>query len=205
MDEQTKKKYAIFAMVLGAVVLGYVYQLEHSPRTELLAGAENQVRLDYLEVSNRAARIIYARGNEGIEEQLVLYESHALRLEELIPASEEVAGLLADVNLEAARLNVEVIEFNPDAAEPPSGPYTRMAFSMMVRGEYHDVATYLTSIATLPRIITPVDVELTAYADTGLYAGRMVNPVEARFRIETYVVPAAGSEAPAPDLPSGGE
>jgi len=57
-----------------------------------------------------------------------------------------------------------------------------------VVGEYHDVGRFLTAVASLPRIITPTDMELDQF--TGAPPSPDIqNPVVARFRIQTYVIP----------------
>jgi Tfp pilus assembly protein PilO len=72
------------------------------------------------------------------------------------------------------------------------GPYyTRQTYEMGVTGRYHDVGLFLSEIGSLPRIITPIDLEVTAPRGNGA-AG---DAVQASFRIETYVLPRPGEVA----------
>ena len=59
---------------------------------------------------------------------------------------------------------------------------------MTVVGEYHDVGRFLTAVASLSRIVTPVQVDVTIYGQPQSRPD-MEFPVEATFRIETYVLP----------------
>jgi len=184
----------LVAVLVAAVVAFLVYQYVYTPRME--AVAEVQARIEALEASNQRARVLAARGGGNIEEQLALYERHVMRLEELIPASEEVAALLRTITAEARRLNVEVAGVTPEPVEAGQF-YTREVYSIQAVGEYHAVGQFLTAIASLPRIITPVDMDLSR-----LQAGRaetfsdMDSPVVADFRIETYVLPETGQGPP---------
>src|SRR3954467_7235690 len=144
--------------------------------------------VETLETKNRAAQITAARGGGQIEERLAAYERHVMVLEKLIPASDEVPALLREITSEARRLiGTDPASFRPEPDEPGEF-YTKKAYAMQAIGSFHDIARFLTSIASLSRIITPVDLPLTPYAGAaGVTTIR--NPVVADFRIETYVLP----------------
>jgi Tfp pilus assembly protein PilO len=74
---------------------------------------------------------------------------------------------------------------DPEPVEP-AGPYDRQAYTMAVIGEYHSIARFLTAIANLSRIVTPVQVEIAMYPNATQYPD-LEAPVRATFRIETYV------------------
>ena len=61
---------------------------------------------------------------------------------------------------------------------------------MTVVGDYHPIGRFLTAVASLPRIITPVGLELEV--SEGLVRGEMVVPIAARLRVETYVLGGTG-------------
>ncbi len=169
-----------------------------TPRDE--ANAVVRDRLETLDIQNRQAGIILARGGQDLEERMALYERHVARLEELIPAQEEVAVLLDDIQTRARRVDVEVQSLDPEPTES-AGPYNKTGYAMTVVGEYHSVARFLTEIASLPRIVTPVQVDMSSYQNPSPNSD-MLSPVQARFRIETYVLPDQAALAPA-ELPGG--
>ena len=72
---------------------------------------------------------------------------------------------------------------------------------MTVVGEYHAVGRFLTEIASLSRIVTPVQVDISVYGNPAAVPD-MESPVQASFRIETYVLPDQAALAPAA-LPGG--
>ncbi len=73
---------------------------------------------------------------------------------------------------------------------------------MSVIGEYHGVARFLTEVASLPRIVTPVQLDLQLYTAPQQYPD-MESPVIATFRIETYVLPDRGNQPPPADVGGG--
>jgi type IV pilus assembly protein PilO len=179
------------ALVTGLLVGGLFYAFHeymYTPRNEDLA--LDQERLERLETQNLAAEV-RALQRERLQQQAAVYERYVRRLEQLVPAEEEVPALLRDITAEARRLNVDLNLIEPTTNEQ-GAYYTREVYTMRVIGEYHDVGRFLTTIASLPRIITPAEVAMTTLQADGIYdydAGVMVD-----FQIETYVLPAGGPQ-----------
>ena len=159
---------------------------------------ENQTlrdRLEALQTQNRRASVLAAQGGGDLEERMALYERHVSRLEELIPAAEEVAGLADDI---ANRARIRGVELQRMVPEPrtPGTYYDRTSYSMAVVGEYHGVARFLTDIASLSRIVTPIELDVQRFTQADRFPN-MEAPVIASFRIETYVLPDPTAAAPA--------
>ena len=177
---------------LAAVVLFYFvfWDMWYVPRSEELA--EMETRLEQLEDQNRSAQILATRGGEQLQDRLALFERHVAQLEELIPESEEVPTLLNQMSAEARRTGVDIALLRPEPVEPGQY-YNQQSYEIEVVGAFHDVGRFLTSIASLSRIITPVDMDLTRFQGSASVVDAE-DPVVARFRIQTYVVPegAAG-------------
>jgi type IV pilus assembly protein PilO len=167
----------------------YVLQPRQQDNDELLQ------RVETLETVNRRASVLAAQGGGDLQERLALYEAHVAQLEELIPAREEVAALVDDIGTRARIMNVDLREMQPQPREPGEH-YDRTSFNMAVVGEYHNVARFLTEVASLSRIVTPVQVEVSLFDQPQQYR-ELQSPVVAVFRIETYVLPEPGSN-PAP-------
>jgi type IV pilus assembly protein PilO len=178
------------ALVVGLIALAGLYgfyEYWYSPRAAEVETVS--ARLVQLQDRNRQAQVAAARGGVDLEERLSIYERHVARLEELIPQSEEVSALLSSVATEARLAGVEVVVLNPGPSQPEAF-YTRQTYEMAVIGDYHPVARFLTAVASLPRIITPVDMEIQPF-DGSILRDDMEAPITARFRIETYVLPSS--------------
>ena len=186
------------ALVIGIVALAgfyFFWSMWYSPRAEQVVSLET--RLEQLDRENQRAQIVATRGAENLEERLALYERHMIQLEQLIPGSEEVPDLLDQITGEARRHRVELGTVRPEPEEVGAF-YTKTSYEYQVSGEFHDVGRFLASVASLPRIITPVDLELSRFS--GALEFDTEWPVTATLRVETYLLPVAGA---APEM--GGE
>ena len=188
-----KQRNALIAGIFLLVLIYPFYAFWYKGKREEVTGL--QTRLETLEDQNRRAQVLAARGGGDLEERLALYERQVTKLEELIPAAEEVAGLLDDINGTARRVGVDLNSMIP---EPPEAGafYTKTSYQMSVVGEYHDVARFLTEIASLQRIVKPVELDVELYSQANLFP-EYDSPILVNFRIETYVLPQAAAPAPA--------
>ncbi|GMR12402.1 MAG: hypothetical protein BMS9Abin29_0591 [Gemmatimonadota bacterium] len=185
------------ALIVGLLFLVGLYLVNTYWRVDRVAEVEQEEsRLEALENSNRSAEIIAARGGSALQERMAVYERHISQLEALIPLEEQVASLLNDLTLLARDLGVDLDMMRPEPSEP-SDFYTKQTYSLRVIGEYHDVSRYITRVASLERIITPIDLSLSLFGTPERFR-EYESPVQAEFRIQTYVI--ASDES----LPPGG-
>lgn len=186
--EQRNKLIMGVVLVLGLLYLGHSYV--YAPRAE--AVAELQMRLDSLEAKNRSARtLMESEGRGEVERKLALYRDQLNRVEGLIPSSEELPDLLDAISMEAQRTGVELALIQPVGATAEAF-YTRRTYDLAVRGTYHEIGAFLTAIGSLPRIITPIDLRVGVAAETEEDSSP---ELEARFSIETYVLPSGSQTA----------
>jgi type IV pilus assembly protein PilO len=194
IPDDPKQRNALILGVLTAVLFFLFWSYWRAPKMEEMG--EMQARLEQLEQNNRLAQILVARGGTELEERLQEYERHVNQLETLIPQSEEVAALLNQISAAARQTGVSDPEMRPEPNEPGAF-YTKESYEIEVVGEYHEIGRFLTTIASLPRIITPVDLELTHFqGDTEILDPDLEVPLTARLRIETFILPGAIGSPP---------
>jgi Tfp pilus assembly protein PilO len=182
-DPQKRRTALLGVMVLGLAAYGAVTML-HQPRADQVA--ELEARLDALQVQNRAASSIVDRaGVADVERRLAAYREHLVAVEGLVPLSEELPDLLDAIALEAQRTGIDLTLLQPTGATEEQF-YTRRTYDLAVAGTYHDIGYFLSRVGSLPRIITPRGLSLTLTGDE-VRAG--TPRLEARFSIETYVIP----------------
>jgi len=181
-DPKARNRFLIGLLPL--LLLVAYWNFVHAKDKERIAAAEQ--RLETLETKNAAARAIAARGGPELEKKLAIYEQHMARLEELIPSREEVPELLHAMELRARESGVELALLKPEA-QTQVDYYTKQVYAMSVIGAYHDVGRFLTAVGSLPRIVTPVELELKPRNETDKL-GRM--KLDAQFKIQTYILPA---------------
>ena len=189
--DPTQRNWMLGGLGLLVLIIPFNMYLM-GPRNE--ANAATLTDVERLETVNRRASVLSAQGGGDLEERLALYERHVARLEALVPASEEVNALLDDIQAQARQVGVEVVGLDPEPVEPV-GPYDRRAFTMAVIGDYHSVGRFLTGIANLSRIVTPVQLDVEIFSNAAQYP-EMESPVRVTFRIETYVFANRPAEPP---------
>ena len=182
-DDPTQKQ-ALAAIAFSLALLYFANSLWYSGALEEVEAQE--ARVENMQAQNRTAQALAIRAGQDTEERMALYERHIAQLEQLIPESAEVAALLDQISNVEREVGVTVDMMRPEAEEPGDF-YTRQTFQMRVFGEFHDVGRFLTSIASLSRILTPINVSLEGFADPR--AGPFDSPVVVNFRFQTYVVP----------------
>ena len=189
LDPATRKNL-IYGTVLLVAVAGFFYLRVYTPRKEGIQELETQ--LARIEQSNSAARGL-TRGASSPEEALELYRRQLAVVEGLIPSTEELPDLLDAISAQAQQTGVEISLIQPVSASQERY-YTRRVYDMAVRGRYQDIGEFLTRVASLPRVVTPTDLRLAPLAAPGGAAPAAADgppKLEARFSIETYVIPTA--------------
>lgn len=164
----------------------FFYTYLHRPRLQRVEALT--LRIDQLASLRQQHGVDLPLGAEDPERHLGAYSAYLARLEALVPTSEDVASLLAAISVEERRAGVEVTMLRPEPRE--SGEvYDRWSYQVAVRGRYHQIASFMTAIASLHRIMIPSDVNITAepaFPADGVGAGASL---VASFRIHTYVGP----------------
>ncbi|MFL8987734.1 type 4a pilus biogenesis protein PilO [Pseudomonas sp. QLc11A] len=83
-----------------------------------------------------------------------------------LPGDTEVPGLLEDITRTGlgSGLEFEEIKLLPEVAQPF---YIELPIQIMVTGGYHDLATFVSGVAGLPRIVTLHDFDLAPVSPQG--------------------------------------
>ncbi|HEY0809465.1 MAG TPA: type 4a pilus biogenesis protein PilO [Longimicrobiales bacterium] len=178
-----QQKRLLIGMVPLLLLFGY-YQFMHGKK--VAANDLLQTRFEELDQRNKLMRPQALTGGAELQQKLALYEQHMKRLEELIPQSEEVPELLNSMSERAQDATVDLALLRPET-EAPGQFYTEQSYQIAVHGTYHDIGRYLAMIASLRRIITPVELKLRPHPNDTLRDG--TPRLEADFRIMTYVIP----------------
>ena len=84
-----------------------------------------------------------------------------------LPSDTEVPGLLEDITNKglSSGLDINSITLSNEIVQEF---YVEKPFQIVVRGNYHDIATFVSGIASLPRIVTLHDFEILQSDDATL-------------------------------------
>jgi Tfp pilus assembly protein PilO len=125
---------------------------------------------------------------EDVQKRVANYRASLALLRTLVPEQREVTNLLDDVTLRSRVRGVRMTGFQPSAPVPGPAPFDTYSYQFVVVGHYHQVAEFLTDIASLRRIMVPGDVKLVAADQKQAKAfGDTTAMIEAHFSVRTYV------------------
>ena len=142
---------ALFLLVL---VAGYFFHAKEL--YTILESAERKeasLRQTYKEKAFEVANL------EAYKQQMVELEASFNALLGQLPADTEVPGLLEDITDlgHGSSLEINTISLQPERAQEV---YVELPIKIIAAGGYHDVATFVSGVAGLPRIVTLHDFSL---------------------------------------------
>ncbi len=193
-----------FVAFLGIVGAGAFWYFVYAPKSEELATVAMHV--DSLDAGNQRAKSQLARGTVAT----IRAESQRLRanlalMRSLVPASNEVPALLDQVTTAARRAG---LDFNLIEPEPviQGEQFDTYRYKLRAVGSYHEVGEMLTNIASMTRIVAPLNLQLTLSNTPASAKNPSPDrvPLNATFQIQTYAVKTAGDggESPPPAKPA---
>lgn len=147
----------VIAGILAVVIvlaLGYNFHLKD------LQATLDQQRLDEETLKEQFSTKAFQAANlEAYREQMKEAETSFGALLKQLPSDTEVPGLLEDITrigLDSG-LEFEEIKLLPEVTQPF---YIELPIQIKVVGGYHDLATFVSGVASQPRIVTLHDFEL---------------------------------------------
>ena len=135
----------IIAALLGA---GYWFlikeQLEVLERGQ---AREVQLRAEFEDKQGRAANL------PAYEAQLEEIERMFASLLQLLPSTAEIPSLLVDISQTALTVGLEIELFQP-RPEVNRAFYAEVPIQLRVRGNYEELAEFVSGVSAMPRIVT---------------------------------------------------
>jgi type IV pilus assembly protein PilO len=202
-DKGTKVILIVLALLFGYVV--YTGSLLDTVGMKGLTQQKAQIvaiqdTVKTLESQTDSAKRELARGTvEDLRHKLESYRASLALLRRLVPERNEVPNLLDDISTRAKIRGVNLAEVSPLPEERGPAPFTTYKYNIRVMGHYDQIGEFLGDIASLQRIIVPVDLAIApanvaAAKALGDSSGAML---EAKFQIRTYVKSATAAEGEA--------
>jgi type IV pilus assembly protein PilO len=194
--------FVVIVLALGAIAGYFMYM--YGDKSEQIASLDGHVQS--LEAMNTKVKADIKSGAfERARKEALRFERDLTLLSRLVPSTNEVPALLDQVSTAARRAGLELQDVAP-AGPQPGEEFDTYKYRVGVLGGYHEVAQFLTNIATLDRIVAPMNISLIATGARGEKRPRSGESLlDARFEIQTYVAhgslqpshgPAAGSAKP---------
>jgi len=148
------KAIACFLLLIAVLALGYNFHLkELQAKLDQQRGEEETLKQQFSTKAFQAANL------EAYKEQMKEMEISFGALLRQLPSDTEVPGLLEDITRTGlgSGLEFEEIKLLPEAVQQF---YIELPIQITVVGAYHDLATFVSGVASLPRIVTLHDFEI---------------------------------------------
>ena len=194
-SDQTKMAVSLIAVALAA----YYYMYPYTSRADELT--TTRTRVEELEAANaKVAAEAKRLDARRLAEQSKSYSASLEAMKRLVPAENEVPMLLEQVSTAARRAGLDIGGVSPEPVQKGE-QFDTYRYKLTVVGGYHALATFLSNVGSLPRIVAPVTFTLTKTQSAAGKAweqaskGRKGAALEAQVTIQTYVV---RHSAPAP-------
>lgn len=161
-------KIGVFAFLFVAIIAAGIYFDTREQLRVLERHEKKEVELkDIFKVkANQAAKL------ELYKEQLAEMEASFGALLRQLPETTEVESLLVDVSQTGLASGLEIKKFKP-SAEERKGFYAELPISLEVSGSFHQLATFISGIAALPRIVTISDMKLEPFDKEDVDSGKL--------------------------------
>ncbi len=146
----------LILLVAVAVIVGLAwYFVINDQRTELerAESREQQLRAEFEDKQHRAANL------PAYEAQLEEMERMFASLLELLPSSAEIPSLLVDISQTGLQAGLEIELFEP-RGENRRDFYAEVPIRLRVRGNYEELAEFVSGVSALPRVVTMHDMHI---------------------------------------------
>lgn len=146
----------IAGMLLMALLLGggyYFYLSDLQASLDQQAAEEASLKQQFSSKAYQAANL------ESYKTQMIEMEASFGALLRQLPSDTEVPGLLEDITRTGlgSGLEFEEIKLQPEVTQQF---YIELPIQIKVVGAYHDLATFVSGVSSLPRIVTLHDFEI---------------------------------------------
>jgi type IV pilus assembly protein PilO len=148
----------ICAMVAGAGV--YFDTLDQLAALESTEQKEPDLRHEFEGKQKKAVNL------KDYQDQLAQIEIQLYEMIRQMPTEEEVASLLVDISQTGLASGLEFKLFKPDAPIRKEF-YSELPISIQVIGKYEELGLFVSGLASLPRIVTVHDVNITPEGKDG--------------------------------------
>ncbi|MDF2396637.1 type 4a pilus biogenesis protein PilO [Pseudomonas sp. 3MA1] len=148
------KTLAATLLLLVVLATGYgLYLSPHLRQLQQVRHEETRLRQQFAIKARQVANL------ELYREQLASLRNSFEQLLRQLPSDSEVPGLLEDISRLGlgSGLVFEAIKLQPEVPRPF---YVELPIQITVTGGYHDLATFVSGVAGLPRIVTLHDFQL---------------------------------------------
>jgi type IV pilus assembly protein PilO len=164
----TPIKMGVFITLFVLIIAAGIYFDTQEQLRVLESHEKKEVELkgNFKVKAERAAKL------ELYKEQLAEMEASFGALLRQLPETTEVESLLVDVSQTGLAAGLEIKRFRP-SDEEKKGFYAELPITLEVSGSFHQLATFISGLAALPRIVTISDMKLSSTNEKDATSGKL--------------------------------
>lgn len=154
-NASTPIKYGILTIVFIGIILAGLYFDTQTQLTELerVEAKETKLKKEFTSKADKAAKL------DLYKDQLAEMKASFQAILRQLPEGTDVESLLVDVSQTGLANGLEIKKFKP-SDEEKKGFYAELPIALEVSGRYHDLASFISGVAALPRIVTMHNLKL---------------------------------------------
>jgi type IV pilus assembly protein PilO len=190
MPKTQREQAMVLVALIGFVAAGGYWYMVYAPKSAVVAARAAYV--DTLEEKNSLAKVQSSGSSTSeMKAQIEEYGANLQLMRQLVPTSNEVPSLIDQVSTAARRAGLDVGKIEPLGPESSTEfNFDAYRYKFTVTGGYHDIAEFLSNVGSLPRIMVPLNVQMTANTQSGPRPDPR-KAVTTVFELHTYVARAA--------------
>jgi type IV pilus assembly protein PilO len=186
LPTRQRDQILLIVIVLSLGAIGGYFMYMFGDKAQTISTLETHVAA-LTTMNDKVHADIKAGAFDRARKEAQRFEKDLRILDQLVPKTNEVPALLDQVSTAARRAGLELADVAP-AGPQPGEEFDTYKYKVGVVGGYHEIAQFLTNIATLDRIVAPMNVNLIVTNGKGEKRARFGESLlDAKFEIQTYV------------------
>ncbi|MDX1481243.1 MAG: type 4a pilus biogenesis protein PilO [Woeseiaceae bacterium] len=149
----------VFAAVVGAGVYWFIIE-DRAPQLERAQSEEQTLRASFENKQRKAANY------DAYRAQLRQMEQSFGTMLRQLPGETEIPSLIVDISQTGLAAGLQERLFQPQP-EVPRDFYAEKPIRIVLSGGYHEIATFVSGVAALPRIVTLHNINITPTGQGG--------------------------------------
>ncbi len=148
----------VFVAVIGLGVYWFIIE-DKAPQLQRAEKEETDLRVNFESKQRKAANL-----EEYKAQYKQMVNSFGTMLRQL-PGETEIPSLIVDISQTGLAAGLQEKLFQPQA-EIPKDFYAEKPIRIRLSGSYHEIAKFVSGIASLPRIVTLHDINITSQGNS---------------------------------------
>ncbi|GEM_PF-783518 len=199
MSKEQIQKYVLIAVVAGAALYGYIFEL-YMPATKKLGDLKVTLEKKKADLKEAEAR---AKEFDKLKKDARKAELDLLFTIRRLPNLENQPEYIKEISRAAAEYNVTIQSFTPLKAVPGKSFYNEVPINISMVGNYHDLGKFINKLGYSIRLINCYDVQFSSTGTAGstnASKGSVNLLVNMRAYVSTQVVAIQGHYSKEDDL-----